>query len=989
MSNDSALTGPFVQPQRSGLRDDFEQAWPGPPRPRIENYLCALVEPERSELLRELLALELELRRDSGEEASLAEYESRFPDHGDLVRAALGDAGCLTLERIGRYQVRRLLGGGGFGHVYLGYDDKADREVAIKVPRRDCLTSAQAARAMLHEARSVAKLNHAGIVPLYDVGEHADHWFLVYQFIDGMSLAQRLRQGRLAPDQGACLIAQIAETLHHAHGVNLFHRDIKPANILLDKLGQPYLTDFGLAVREDELAGEQGRRTGTYPYMAPEQVRGEGNRIDGRTDVYGLGVVLYESLCGRRPFRGTRPEVFDQILHHDPRPPRQIEHAIGPELERICLKAMAKRMSSRYATAGDLAADLKEVAAPQALPLTAFSTPRPHALTRDFTPTPITTPLKPPPAAVVPRGLCSFRHQDSEFFLELLPGPRDRGGLPDAIRFWKTAIESRDADSTFAVGLMFGPTGCGKSSLLKAGILPRLLSSVLPVYVEATGDQTEMRLTRALEKACPDLDAGSSPQAMMAALRRGAALRNHSKLLVVIDQFEQWLHVHGQDMEETDLVAALRQANGTDVQVILMVRDDFWMSISRLFDCLEINLDRARNTRAIDLFHVDHATHVLRLFGQAYGRVALDPEPVTPDQAKFLNGAVAQLSQDGHVVPVRLSLFADLMKDRPWTPAGLVADGGELGVGIRFLEENFRSRTALPDLRVLEKPARKLLEALLPKRGTDIKGEMRSRQELAQACELAEESPRFARLLKILDLELHIITPTEREQAERQESDPEPVSPTESIESGSSLGLAPCYQLTHDYLVPALRQWLTSKEKERWRGRAALSLAERAAQWGPQREVRFLPSLPVYLYLSLGVPRKKRQPLEKSLLGAASRYHALVWGSVLVALLMVGYGTRRHLMQMRAESAVDSLVIAPPAALPSALEKLASISGRCRFAAETACRHGPGGMRRERADSRIPAGRGCDCAGQRSQEPDRSPRERTPRNGPEPALGAH
>src|SRR5438874_183141 len=140
-----------------------------------------------------------------------------------------------------------------------------------------------------------------------------------------------------------------------------------------------------------------------------------------------------------------------------------------------------------------------------------------------------------------------------------------------------------------------------------------------------------------------------------------------------------------------------------------MVRDDFWMSISRLFDHLEINLDLGQNTRALDLFAPEHAARVLRLFGEAYGRVPVSPAALTPEQERFLNRAVSELTRDGHVIPVRLSLFADMMKERPWTPAALQEGGGAQGVGVRFLEETFTGRTALPDLRLMEQSARGLL----------------------------------------------------------------------------------------------------------------------------------------------------------------------------------------------------------------------------------------------------------------------------------------
>ena len=168
-----------------------------------------------------------------------------------------------------------------------------------------------------------------------------------------------------------------------------------------------------------------------------------------------------------------------------------------------------------------------------------------------------------------------------------LPGPRDRDGLPDSIRFWKTRIEETDAEKTFSVGLIYGPSGCGKSSLVKAGLLPRLADSVIAVYVEATADETEARLLKGLRKTCPDLPGELGLKETLAALRRGQGIAGGKKVLIVLDQFEQWLHAKKEE-ENTELVQALRQCDGERVQCIVMVRDDFWMAVTRFMRELEI-----------------------------------------------------------------------------------------------------------------------------------------------------------------------------------------------------------------------------------------------------------------------------------------------------------------------------------------------------------------------------------------------------------------
>ncbi len=331
---------------------------------------------------------------------------------------------------------------------------------------------------------------------------------------------------------------------------------------------------------------------GTAAYMSPEQARGEGHRVDGRSDIFSIGVVLYELLTRRRPFRGgTKAEVMQQIVQAEPRPPRQIDDTIPAELERICLKSLAKRASERYATARDLAEDLLHY-----LKTAPATTKAPAATTAE----PATSAGSGPPESagrslkIVPKGLGSFDEDDADFFLDLLPGPRDREGLPDGIRFWKSRIEAIDPDRAFRVGLIYGPSGCGKSSMVKAGLLPLLGRHVATVYVEATADDTEARLLRGLRKMSSELPADAGLVDSMAILRRGPGRAPGRKVLVVVDQFEQWLFAR-RGGPETELIAALRQCDGEHVQALCLVRDDFWMAATRFMRDLEIDLVPDRN----------------------------------------------------------------------------------------------------------------------------------------------------------------------------------------------------------------------------------------------------------------------------------------------------------------------------------------------------------------------------------------------------------
>jgi formylglycine-generating enzyme required for sulfatase activity len=363
-----------------------------------------------------------------------------------------------------------------------------------------------------------------------------------------------------------------------------------------------------------------------------------------------------------------------------------------------------------------------------------------------------------------------------------------------------------------------------------------------------------------------------------------------------------------------------------------MARDDFWLAVSRFMQELEIALE-GDNSRLVDLFDARHARKVLAAFGTAFGALPQADQEWTKDEHAFLDQAVAGLAQEGKVVCVRLALFAEMVKGKPWTPATLREVGGIEGVGVSFLEETFAASTAPPAHRVHQKAAQAVLKALLPEAGTDIKGHMRSQQELLAASGYGSRPKDFNDLLRILDSEIRLITPTDPEEVGHEPTDEEgqarlPVLRSEPPLVGQAAVPVPAsptryHQLTHDYLVPSLRDWLTRKQKETRRGRAELLLADRAAVWNARPENRQLPSLLQWLQVRRLTRRKNWTAPQRRMMGRATRYHAVRCLVAALLLALAGWGAFEGYGWMQAEKLVGSIMSAETAEVPRLVEQLA------------------------------------------------------------------
>lgn len=278
-----------------------------------------------------------------------------------------------TNHRFGRFHVTRELGSGSAGCVYLAYDPVIARDVAIKTfsPRASLVEKCRLEQQFINEARAAGRLSHPHIVTIYDASSEGGTSWVAMEYLEGRELNRILNSGRrFSADEVAAIAWKIADALEHAHQRGVIHRDIKPANIFMVRDEQPKLIDFGIArapnrVSETNASSDQPYTLmrhnvllGTPNYMSPEQA--VGGKLDSRTDVYSLGVVMYEMLTGRTPFRSSNTEkLLLQISSKSPSPPNEIEPSVPPPLAAIVMKAMRKQADKRYQSAAEMAADIK------------------------------------------------------------------------------------------------------------------------------------------------------------------------------------------------------------------------------------------------------------------------------------------------------------------------------------------------------------------------------------------------------------------------------------------------------------------------------------------------------------------------------------------------------------------------------------------------------------------------------------------------------
>lgn len=372
------------------VHSDLEFRVKGGEQVEIERYLQPYPElAKEPDVLRDLIKSEFELKRRDNPLIDPGQYWKRFPEQLDLLQeifpefnthetvvskeeqatALYQDSGSgpqpedpSQATSFGDYILLKEISRGGMGIVYKAQHRQLKRVVALKLILSGALADEEQIKRFYAEAEAAAKLDHPGIVPLYNFGKVEGKYFIEMAFVEGESLAERVRTAPAESKAAAQLLLQVSRGIQHAHEKGIIHRDLKPANILIDQAGQPRVTDFGLAkhIENDSSLTATGQVMGTPSYMSPEQAQGVVDQIDERSDVYSLGATLYELLTGKPPFQNASViETLVQVVEDEPVSPSQLVVKLPADLETICLKCLEKAPSDRYQSAAELAEELK------------------------------------------------------------------------------------------------------------------------------------------------------------------------------------------------------------------------------------------------------------------------------------------------------------------------------------------------------------------------------------------------------------------------------------------------------------------------------------------------------------------------------------------------------------------------------------------------------------------------------------------------------
>lgn len=366
--------------------DRYEAQLRSQSKPLIEDFLTFIGEADRDRLLRELVAIDYEFHQKT-HPVDFAAYLNRFPASVEILRELHDELKSCTpdqeetvdenlrqpcsnpltpqpLPPPSRFQTIKVAGNGGFATVWKAWDQVMERHVAVKIPHSLKFADINPSE-VLREAQAASQLRHPNIVFVHEVDVLDGVAFIVTDYIDGMNLKDRQETSPVEIRQAASLVSTLAKAVQHAHDRGVIHRDLKLKNIIVDEDGEPHIADFGLAKRDGrpDVLAITGLVVGTPAYMAPEQARAEHSSVDRRTDIYSLGVILFELLTGRLPFLGNQEELLQQSREAAPPDPKSLKPDIPLALKLICLKCLNKQSPDRYQSASELSEDIDLVLA--------------------------------------------------------------------------------------------------------------------------------------------------------------------------------------------------------------------------------------------------------------------------------------------------------------------------------------------------------------------------------------------------------------------------------------------------------------------------------------------------------------------------------------------------------------------------------------------------------------------------------------------------